>query len=323
DAIELERNVFNAGEASATIEPFQGLHVSGALEFDRWMSLERDRLRALLERQKISTVIAATTRSAVAPTAHQRHSHDASTLYLGGHYLFLRSAHGGSAEDLLRSKDYFERAHALDATFAAALAGLANFYAVAARRGVLKPFHEIFASAIDFSERAHAMDASLAVPHIHFAVKALYLDDDWDRAEREFGLAVQKEPNYAEGHRFYGVWLGLAGRHDEALREMDETARLEPDILHMLSSLAAARMAVGDNAGAEDALHKTLSIDALDAPARHRLVRLLEDEGRFEEAIAERTRAPSHPQAEDFRNAFMQARWFDSIAALTEARPNR
>ena len=64
-------------------------------------------------------------------------------MYARGHFLFLRTVHGGQAEELLRSRDYFERALAIDPAFAPALAGLSNFYALAARRSVLTPFRDI------------------------------------------------------------------------------------------------------------------------------------------------------------------------------------
>lgn len=147
------------------------------------------------------------------------------------------------------------------------------------------------------------MDATLAVPHVHLAVKALYLDDDWDVAEREFATAVARDPEYAEGQRFYAVWLGLAGRQEEALQHMEAAARLEPDIPMILSSLGAARMAVGDGAGAEQALRHTLALDPRHAPARARLVQLLEAAGRFEDAVAER-RAGGGGDADVFASAY-------------------
>jgi hypothetical protein len=98
----------------------------------------------------------------------------------------------------------------------------------------------------------------------------------------------------------------MARRHDEALSEAESAAELEPDIPHMLSSLAAARLVVGDRAGAEEALSRTLQLEPRHAPARGRLVRLLEEDARFEEAVAERTRSPAMRDAEAFRRAFAE-----------------
>lgn len=305
DAIELERGGAVATAELSPPEPLHGLHVEGAGEFDRWMSEERTRLRTLMAQRRQLHVATAPRAPLVA--LRRPHSPDAAAMYARGHYLFLRTAHGGAPEELLRSRDYFERALALDPTFAPAVAGLSNFYAVAARRGVLVPFHEHFAQAIALSHQALGMDETLAIPHVHFAAQALYLDDDWDRAGREFATAVAKDPEYAEGHRFYGVWLGMVGRDAEALQEMEEAVRLEPDIAHMQSSLGAARLAVGDRAGAEEALRQTLAIDPRHAPARGRLVRLLEEDGRIDEALAERRRSPALLGADAFAAAHADA----------------
>lgn len=284
----------------AVVEPLAGFHVAGAVEYDRWMSAERERLRRFLTDGGVGAEIGRGQVHAVP----RLHSVDASVLYARGHYLFLRSAHGGSTEELLASRDCFERARALDPTFAPAFAGLANFYAVAARRGTLKPFHPTFAEALSLSRQAHRMDPTLAVPHVHFAVQALYLEHDWERAGREFECAVRKDPEYAEGHRFRGVWLGLVKRHDEALREMELAARLEPDVPHLLSSLAAARLAVGDREGAEVTLRRTLELDPAHKPARERLLRILEDGARYEECVVERMREPVMEDGPSFAVAF-------------------
>jgi tetratricopeptide (TPR) repeat protein len=197
-----------------------------------------------------------------------------------------------------------ERALDADPTFAPAVAGLSNFYAVAARRRLLTPFHDVFAEAIRLSERTLTLDTTIAIPHVHFGVKALYLDGDLPRAEQEFRTAVTKDPTYAEGHRFLGVLLGLLGRHTEALQAMELAVALEPDIALFLSSLAAARQAVGDVLGAEEALRRTLLLEPRHGPARDRLLALLESTGRFAEAISERERHPAMADTGAFRAAF-------------------
>lgn len=47
---------------------------------------------------------------------------------------------------------------------------------------LLRPFHERFAHAIMLCRKTFALDPSLAIPHVHLGVKAMYLDDDWDTA---------------------------------------------------------------------------------------------------------------------------------------------
>lgn len=308
DALELEGHGERHGQAVSgdDREPFSGFHVAGSRAFSQWLSAERDRLAEALRRRVMTAADERhlVPRRPVAAAPAPVHGPDAYSLYIRGHFLWMRGTHGGAPDDLLRCREYFERALALDESYAPALAGLSNFFAVAARRELLKPFHENFAKAIDCSHRAHALDPSLAIPHVHFGVEALYLKDEVDRAGHEFGSAAAKDPSYAEGRRFYGVWLSLVNRHTEALHEIEAAAHMEPDIAHILSSLAAARLAVGDVTGAESAIRRTLELDPRHGPARDRLLRLFEEQQRYDEAIAERRRAPTIAGAEDFACAY-------------------
>lgn len=326
DVIDLERGTFEGEDSLDSSgdlpDPLRGLHVDGAVEFDQWMSREHSRIVALLERRAAANGPNGPARIGAAWPAGapgSLASSDIGVLCARGHYLFLRAAHGGPAEDLLRGREYFERALAIDPAYAPALAGLSNFYAVAARRGVLVPFPDAFGRAIELSERAIATGVPLGAPHVHLAVKAMYLDDDWEKAGQEFSIAIAKEPDYAEGHRFHGVWLGMSGRHAEALRAMEVAASLEPDIPHMVSSLGAARLAVGDRAGAESALRRTLELDPRHGAARERLLRLLEEDGRLDEAIAERMREPPLAGAAAFASAHEAAGAAGYRAVLEES----
>jgi Tfp pilus assembly protein PilF len=297
DALELERGMLPlAGTDTGTCTPLDGLRVADAPAFTQWVANERERLRALLSAPRAGGIVA----SAVASRAAAPHAADPEVHYLRGHYLFLRAAPGGSPQDLEQSRVQFEHALELDPHYALALAGLSNYYAVLARRGPWAAFHSTFGQALDYAHRASELDHRLAIPHVHFAVSAQYVEGDWERAGREFATAVAKEPDYAEGRRFYGVWLSQVGRHEASLAEMETAAMLEPDIPHVLSSLGAARMACGDHTGAERALRKALAVDARHQPARMRLVRLLEEGSRWHEAVEERTRTPALPSSAAF-----------------------
>lgn len=213
---------------------------------------------------------------------------DAWVLYVRGQYLFLRAAASGDPGDLQRSRELFERALVHDPACAPALAGLANFYAVASARNLLKPFAEHFAMTIALSEQAMALDPTLAVPHVHFGVKAMYLDGDMDRAGREFGAAIAVEPTYAEAHRFLAIWQMLQGDHAAALASFRTAVRQEPDIPIYRNGLADALMALGRHDEAIEELRLALDRDPKYRAARDRLLRCLEKLGRLDEAVAER-----------------------------------
>lgn len=307
DAWSLEQGRPTTMTASLTHgKAFEGFHVSHAPEFEEWLARERQRLHLLAERVALARTDDASPIATVASTSkgassfsRPLHQNDAHSLYLRGHYLFLRAAHSGESETLAQSRRFFERALEEDAAYAPALAGLANYFAVTARRGDYAAFHVTFARTIDLSHRALAIDPSLAIPHVHFGVEAMYLRDALQLAGDEFARAVALDPLYAEAHRFKGVWHTLNCQDAEALSAMQEAVRLEPDIVHMQSSLAAAQLAIGDLSAAETTLRDALAAEPAHGPSRDRLLRLLERQGRFDEAMQERSRPPAlHGQME-------------------------
>lgn len=299
DAIDLERDQYDRDAMDPLAgTPIGGLDLPAAPRFAAWLAGERRRLAGLLRAPR--TLRAAPMEHAP-PTPHEGGPY---ANYLRGHYLFLRAAHSGDPQHLTQARNAFERALKPDGDYPLALAGLSNYFAVRARRGPFADFRTTFDIALQYARRAAAFDHRLAIPHVHLAVAAQYLDDDWDRAGVEFGTAAAKEPDYAEGLRFYGVWLGQVGRHDAALAHMERAAQLEPDIAHIQSSLGAARLAAGDVRGAETALRDTLRLDAGHRPARERLISLYEREQRFAEAVAERALRPDKLSAARFADAW-------------------
>jgi tetratricopeptide (TPR) repeat protein len=293
------------------IKPFAGFHVARAPAFNAWLDAERARLTALVSGRLAASVADETMRGTAAPkrpsphiTDRSPHDQDAYALYVRGNYMFLQAGHNGRFEDLDRSRECFERALAIDPAYALAIAGLSNYYAVAGARGVISPFRTAFARAIELSHQALAIDATLAVPHVHFGVSALYLDDDLALAIREFTAATTLDPKYAEGHRFLGISLGLAGQAQRGLTSLEKAAQLEPDVAMYSSSLAAAFVAQGDDLRAEQLLRDALRIDLGFGAARERLLRLLERQHRFADAVAERMRLPAMRDAQQFADAW-------------------
>ncbi|MDZ7632402.1 MAG: hypothetical protein U5K74_13910 [Gemmatimonadaceae bacterium] len=213
DAIDLEHQAANGilpewDEPDPSM-PFAGFHVARAPVFSEWLEQERLRLQALRTRAAtrhgtigaIDEASATTQRLVEVRPDRLRspHDQDAYALYVRGNYMFLQAAHNGRLEDLDRSRECFERALALEPAYALAIAGLSNYYAVAAARGVIAPFHAGFGRAIELSQEALALDATLAVPHVHFGVKALYLDDDLPTALREFEGRPHARPEVCRG----------------------------------------------------------------------------------------------------------------------------
>jgi len=51
---------------------------------------------------------------------------------------------------------------------------------------------------------------------------------DWTGAEAEFRRALQLDPQYANAHHWYGDYLSIRSRHDEALAEAKHALELDP-----------------------------------------------------------------------------------------------
>lgn len=222
-----------------------------------------------------------------------------------GQWHFLRAAHvGGRPEDLERSRACFEEALARDPASGTAYAGLSNYWAVCAARGIHAPFEATFAHAIALSHRALELDPGLAPPHVHFGVRALYLERDWTTARREFTEAVRLDPGDAEAQRFLGIVLRALGEPEAGLAALHEAVRLDPDVPHSRNSLADALMAEDalDEAVAE--LEAALRLDPGFRGALERLVRCHERAGRFESAIAARARLGDGASSTRFAEAW-------------------
>jgi tetratricopeptide (TPR) repeat protein len=306
DAIDLELGAWRAapGESPASIEPFHGLHVAGARGAEAWMDAERTRLRQLLGRYAASHApVMAPSRAPDARAPEGPHGAQVLSWYLRGHYCFLRAAHDGDPTTLRHARTYFERALALDDTYAPAVAGLSNYWAVVARRGVV-PFEVGWAECRRWVARTLELSDAIAVPHVHLGTEALYQVDDFEAAGVAFQRAIAADPTYAEGHRFLAIWLALASRNAEALAHAEEAARLEPAIPQMLATLAAIRWQAGDMAGAEAAAREALTLDPRHGAVRDRLLRLLERQRRWSDAVAERQRGPASLQGSRFAAAF-------------------
>lgn len=310
DAHTLERGCHGSTGPDATeaggVEPLHGLHVADAAPFDRWLDAERARLRGVLVRPPASTRMPS---AAATPYADWRvpdgpHGVDAFSWFLRGHYCFLRAAHDGEPTTLQQARRSYERALAVHPRYAAAVAGMSNYWAIVARRELGVPFQEAWTQCLAYAHQTLALSSDIGVPHVHFGTEALYQRDDFARAGDEFACAIDKEPTNAEAHRFRAIWLALMDRLDEAVVSAERAVALEPDIVMPLNTLGAIRLQAGDLIGAERALRATLEVDPRQAPARERLLRLLERQERFADAVAERLNGPASLRGAAFAEAW-------------------
>ena len=154
-------------------------------------------------------------RATVNPDAYQE--------YLRGRYHW----NNFSTDSLRRAREHFERAVALDPTYALAYAGLGDAFGAMAYYGHIAPA-EGFPRAAAAAHRALELDPDVADAHITLGIERLFWGWDWTAAERELQTAIRLNPQLALAHSVYGLILAVGGRNEEALKEALYARQLDP-----------------------------------------------------------------------------------------------
>ncbi len=150
-------------------------------------------------------------RSTVDPQAYQ--------LYLRG--LYHREK--WTAEGMKVARDYYQQAIKRDPNFALAQVALAGTY-----RYPDLPRDQAIQKAKEATLQALKIDETLGEAHASLAEVKLRADWDWVGAEKEYKLALELAPGYAEGHHLYSHYLLAASRFGESLIESQRALALDP-----------------------------------------------------------------------------------------------
>ena len=200
---------------------------------------------------------------------------EAYQLYLKGIY------HWGqrTPESLEKSKDYFNQAIQKDPGYAAAYAGLANYY-VAAPDYEPIPENEAAPKAKAAAQKALALDNSSAEAHAALAAANWSLFD-FAGAEVEFRRALELNPNLPNAHHWYGLFLSWESRDEEALSHIRRAVELDPLNLQYNSNLGQIFCNAHQYEECIDQLKKTLDMDANFAYAHNMLRVAYRDTGKY------------------------------------------
>ncbi len=201
---------------------------------------------------------------------------EAYQLYLKGIYYWGKR----TPETLEKSKDYFNQAIQKDPTYAAAYAGLANYY-VAAPDYEPIPESETAPKAKAAAERALAIDGSSADAHAALAAADWTLFNFPD-AEVEFKRALELNPSLSNAHHWYGLFLSWENRDEEAISHLRRAVELDPLNLQYNSNLGQILCNARQFDACIDQLNKTLEIDANFAYAHSMLRVAYRDIGKYD-----------------------------------------
>jgi eukaryotic-like serine/threonine-protein kinase len=191
---------------------------------------------------------------------HHPRSVAAYELYLRGSEPRLLRSQGG----VWKSLEYFQQAIAADSTYAAAYAGLAL---VQVRRGRTTtdpgmPLPELFALAENEGRTAVALDDSL--PEAHYALgRVLLAELEFPEAEMEIRRAISLDPTRSIYHQALGYVLEWGDRPEELLEESQRALETDPLNPYGLVGLAGA---LGMNGRFDEALVQLDRIRAIQPP---------------------------------------------------------
>jgi tetratricopeptide (TPR) repeat protein len=135
--------------------------------------------------------------------------------------------------------------------------------------------------------RALELDETLAEAHVSLGRVLAAYDWDWTGAEKEYKRAIELNPSYATAHQWYGGYLSVMGRSDEAIAERKLAQELEPLSLTINFELGMGFYFAHDYDQAIEQFQKTLELDQNFLPPRAFLPAAYEQKGMYSEAIAE------------------------------------
>jgi TolB-like protein/Tfp pilus assembly protein PilF len=192
-------------------------------------SYDRDLRDVLALQAELAQAIAREVRVKLTPVDQARLTEvrpvipEAYEAYLKGRYHWNRR----SSEGLGKATENFQLAIVSDPTFAAAYSGLADSLVLLGSWGMTTP-DEGCAKAKGLALQALAIDSSCAEAHASLAFATMWYDYDFLTAETEFERSLELNPRYATAHTWFGFFLAMMGRYEEAYTELIRAARLDP-----------------------------------------------------------------------------------------------
>jgi TolB-like protein/DNA-binding winged helix-turn-helix (wHTH) protein len=205
---------------------------------------------------------------------------DAYESYLKGRFYWSQRGR----ENLLKAAGYFQQAISQDSAYAPAYSGLSDSYRQLDQQGVAPG--ECMPKAEAAARKALELDDRLAEAHASLAGVLYRYHWDWKGAEREFRRSLDLNPNYAEGHRAYAIYLLTMRRNEAALphaRRAQELSPLSP-VIGVEVATALARLRRYDET--VEQLRKTRELEPTFVRVDQTLALAYAQQGEPEKAIA-------------------------------------
>src|ERR1039458_5047782 len=201
---------------------------------------------------------------------------EAFDLYLRGRYVWNQR----NVEGFHRAIQYFNQAIEKDSNFALAYSGLADSHTLLTLYG---EGVSNMTEAQGAAEKALQLDSTLAEAHTSLAAVKILHDWDWQGAEQEFHRALDLNPNFAQAHHWYGnLLLGPAGRHEEAISELQRAQELDPLSVIINADTGFAYYLAGRYDLALQAYQRVLATNPNFVPIRYYLAQYYRQTGQYD-----------------------------------------
>ena len=192
---------------------------------------------------------------------------------------------GYGKEAAHRALKSFQRAIDADPNYAAAHASAAFAYVkLAGFGGISHPEARMLARAE--IRKAFETGEEIAEAHAAEADLRLLYDWDWAGAEQELLRSLDLNASFMYARNVYAQLLAAQKRFDEMLIVSDESLRMDPQSLDALVNHGMLLYYKRDFAAAEQVARRALSLQPGDESALLLLTRVIEAQGRFDEALA-------------------------------------
>ncbi|HAH98075.1 MAG TPA: hypothetical protein DCO70_01970 [Verrucomicrobiales bacterium] len=156
----------------------------------------------------------------------------------------LREWNKRSKEAFANAINHFNRAIKLDPNFANPYAGLASTYGLMPAYN-LEPALEVMPKAKVNAEKAIELNPNLAESYTSLAWIQMTFEYDWAESEINYKKAIELNPNYATNYQWYGLFLSISGKYDEAIKRMKKALELAPTSVIIPTNLSETYLANG------------------------------------------------------------------------------
>ena len=248
---------------------------------------ERSPQNVLDVQQEVSVAVAEEIRLTVDASARKR-IHDGRSVDPEAYQDYLLGRFHWSTrnrEGLFKSLEDFQRAIARDPQYARAYAGLADAYLVLG--GGYLPDIEAYNKARASAQKALQLDNTLSDAYTSLAYEEFVNEHDMNAADENYQRALMLDPNNANAHHWYALYLSAMKRPDEAIQHISRALELDPLAIGIRYNAGSIYLAAGRLDEAEVIAKRAIELDPNCAPAHGTLALVYEAQREYAAAINE------------------------------------